>query len=57
MKPLIFDPLQTDPLDIARRDYLEFYEEKVLYMTGDPRKITTLKFIIKWLGYYDTHNS
>jgi transposase InsO family protein len=57
MKPFIFDPLQTDPLDIARRDYLEFFIEKVLDMTGDPNKVTTLKFLIKWLGYDDTHNS
>jgi hypothetical protein len=57
MKPFIFDPLQTDPLDIARRDYLEFFDEKVLDMMGDPRKVTTLKFLVKWLGYDDTQNS
>jgi transposase InsO family protein len=57
MKPFVFNPLQTDPLDIARRDYLEFFVEKVLDMTGDPKKVTTLKVLIKWLGYDDTFNS
>jgi hypothetical protein len=57
MKQFIFDPLQINPLDIARRDYLEFFVEKVLDMTGDPKKVKTLKFLIKWLGYDDTHNT
>ena len=57
MKPFVFDPLHTDPIDIARRDYLEFFVEKVLDMAGDPKKVTTLKFLIKWLGYDDTHNT
>jgi hypothetical protein len=57
MKPFVFDPLHTDPMDIARRDYLEFFVEKVLDMAGDPKKVTTLKFLIKWLGYDDTHNT
>ena len=26
-------------------------------MTGDPKRVTTLKFLIKWLGYDDTHNT
>jgi transposase InsO family protein len=57
MKQFVFDPLHTDPIDIARRDYLEFFVEKVLDMTGDLKKVTTLKFLIKWLGYDDTYNT
>jgi hypothetical protein len=57
MKPFVFDPLHTDPLDIARRGYLEFFVEKVLDMTGDPKKVTTIQFLIKWLEYDDTHNT
>jgi hypothetical protein len=57
MKQFIFNPIQTDPLDIARRDYLEFFVEKVLDMRGDPKRVTTLTFHIKWLGYDDTHNT
>jgi hypothetical protein len=43
MKPFRFDPLKTDPIDIARRDYLEFFVEKVLSMTGDKTKVKTLQ--------------
>jgi transposase InsO family protein len=57
MKQFIFNPLQTDPLDIARRDYLEFFVEKVLDMRGDPKRVQSLTFHIKWLGYDDTHNT
>jgi hypothetical protein len=57
MKPFVFNPLQTDPLDIARRDYLEFFVEKVLDMRGDPKRVSSLTFLTKWLGYDDTHNT
>jgi hypothetical protein len=43
--------------DIARRDCLEICVEKVHDMTGDPKKVTTIQFLIKWLGYNDTHNT
>jgi hypothetical protein len=42
---------------IARSNYLEFFVEKVFNMAGDPKKVKTLKFLIKWLEYDDTHNS
>ena len=35
LKPFVFDPMTTDPTDIARRDYLEFFIEDVLDMKGD----------------------
>ena len=57
MKPFLFNPLRTDPLDVARKDYLEFFIEKVLGIKGDIKKLKTLEFQIKWLGYDDTHNS
>ena len=38
MKQFNFNPLTTDPLDIARKDYLEFFVEKVLGMTGEHQK-------------------
>jgi hypothetical protein len=44
-------------LDIARRDYLEFFVEKILDMTGDVTKVSTLSFLVKWLGYDDTYNT
>jgi hypothetical protein len=57
LKPFRFDPLQIDLLDIARRDYLEFFVEKILDMTGDVTKVSTLSFLVKWLGYDDTYNT
>jgi hypothetical protein len=56
LKPFVFDPLNTDPLDIARRDSLEFFIEKILAMSGDVKKVSTLDFHVKWLGYDDTFN-
>jgi hypothetical protein len=57
MKPFVFDPLRTDPQDIARRDYLEFFVEKILDMTGDKKKVSTLQFHVKWLGFNEILNS
>jgi hypothetical protein len=57
MKPFIFDPLKTDPQDIARRDYLEFFVEKILDIMGDTKRVSSLQFHIKWLGFNETHNS
>jgi hypothetical protein len=57
MKPFVFDPLRTDPQVIARRDYLEFFVEKILDMMGDEKKVSTLQFHVKWSGFNATHNS
>ena len=57
MKQFLYDPLQTDPLDIVRRDYLEFFVEEILDMKGDIKKVTSLQFLVKWLGFDDTSNS
>jgi transposase InsO family protein len=57
MKPFRYDALKTDPLDIARKDYLEFFIEKILEMEGDKKKVSTFSFLVKWLGYDETYNS
>jgi len=57
VKQFHFDPLTTDPLDIARRDYLEFIVESILDMTGDIKRKASLKFLVKWLGYDNSYNS
>ncbi len=56
MKPFIFDPLLINPQDIARKDYLEFFVEKILNISGNINRNTTLEFLVKWTGYDDTHN-
>ena len=35
MKPFRFDPTQTDPQDVARHDYLEFFVEQILEHRGN----------------------
>jgi transposase InsO family protein len=57
MKPFRFDPLVTNPIDIARKDYLEFFIEEILNMRGEGKKVSTFSFLVKWLGYDDTYNS
>jgi hypothetical protein len=44
MKQFKFDPLRTDPKDIARKDYLEFFTETILAHRGHPKKLSTLQF-------------
>jgi hypothetical protein len=56
MKPFIFDPLNVNPTNKARRDYLDFFIEKSSEMAGDVKKVSTLDFKVKWLGYDDTCN-
>jgi hypothetical protein len=53
LKPFVFDPLNVDLLDIARRDYLEFFIEKILAMSGDVKKVSALDFHVK---FHDTFN-
>jgi hypothetical protein len=58
IKPFHFDPLNTNPVDVARKDYLEFFIKAILKHTSTKRsKKSQLKFYIKWLGYDDEHNS
>jgi Chromo (CHRromatin Organisation MOdifier) domain len=57
MKQFKFDPLRTDPIDVARKDYLEFFIVTILAHCGDPKKLPTLEFKVKWLGYNESHNS
>ena len=57
LKQFKYDPEKTDPTDIARRDNSEFYVEKVLSYQGDIRKVTSLTFLVKWLGYDNADNT
>jgi Chromo (CHRromatin Organisation MOdifier) domain len=57
MKPFIFDPSTTNPIDIARRDHLEFFVDKVFGHRGDAKSKRDLEFHIKWLGYDESHDS
>ena len=57
LKAFHFNPLKTDPVDVARKDYLEFFIESIIQLEGSFDKLATLRFKIKWLGYDETHNT
>jgi transposase InsO family protein len=57
IKEFKYNPLKTDPLDVARRDYLEFFVEEILDMTGDIKRVKSVKFLVKWLGFDSESNS
>ena len=57
MKPFLFNPHLTTPTDVARRDYLEFFVEKILQHQGNIKRMSTLQFLVKWSTYDDSHNS
>jgi hypothetical protein len=51
MKPFLFDPFRTNPTDGSREDHLEFFIETILQHIGDIKRLSTLQFKVKWLGY------
>lgn len=57
LKEFIFDPRQTDPKDIARRDYLEFFVESILAHRGPIHRKSELQFKVKWLNYPNDYNT
>jgi hypothetical protein len=57
IKKFLFDPMRTNPSDVSRKDYLEFFIESILQHRGDPKRLSTIEFKIKWLGYDETYNS
>ena len=57
MKQFLFDPSIIDPVDVARRDYMEFFIKKILEHRGDISRKKDLEFLVSWLGYDDSNNS
>jgi Chromo (CHRromatin Organisation MOdifier) domain len=57
LKEFIFNPNRVSPLDVARKDYLEFFIEEILHHTGNTNRLSTFNFKVKWQGYDDTYNS
>ena len=37
MKPFLFDPALTDPLDVSRRDYLKYFVESIIGHRGNSK--------------------
>ena len=57
LTPFEFDPVVTDPKEVAIQDAEEFYVESVLDHRGDKTKKTTMQFLVKWKGFPDSENS
>ena len=57
LRPFVFNPAVSRPMDTARRDYMEFFIETVKEHKGDIKKVSSLTFLVKWLNYDDSYNS
>ena len=49
--------VRNDTNHIARRDYLEFFVEEILEYRGNPKRLTTMEFLVKWTAYDASYNS
>ena len=57
LKIFLFDSGKIEPMDSARRDYMEFYIEAITAHKGNTKKVSTLTFLVKWLNYSEEYNS
>ena len=56
MKQFLYDPLLVDPVDVARRDRMEFFFESISdHQGGLPR--STIEFFVKWKDYPESENT
>ena len=57
LKEFRFDPLKGEPAETAARDHMEYFVEKILEHAGNPKKPTSMSFLVKWLNWDETHNT
>ena len=57
VKPFVFDAALTDPLNVTRRDNMEYFIDKILQHRGNLKKKTEIGFLVSWLGYAQRHDS
>ena len=57
MKPFVFDSALVDPLDVARRDQMEFFIEKISDHRGKLSHRKSLQFFVSWMGYDQSYDS
>ena len=53
LKQFVFNPKHTDPADVARRDYMEFFIDSIIQHQGNSRRKTQMRFLIKWTDFDD----
>ena len=56
MRPFLFDPAITNPLDVARRDHMEYFVEDILEHRGKHQR-THIEILVKWLNYPSDKNT
>ena len=57
MQPFIYEPMDTDPADVAIRDQQEFVVEQIVQHRGSQRIRSTMEFLVKWRGFGSEHDS
>ena len=57
LRPFSYDKTRTNPADLAYQELQVFVVEAVLQHDGDPRHKTEMKFLVKWQGFDESHNS
>jgi hypothetical protein len=48
LRPFYFDPLKTNPADIANREYESWEIESIINHQGNPKRLRTLDFLVRW---------
>ena len=56
IKQFEYDPLTTNPRDIANRDYQVWDVERILEHHGNIKRVSELDFLVKWSGLDDERN-
>ena len=56
LKEFEHDPARHNPLEIAAKDYEEDEVEKIIRHTGDPKRKSSMDFLVRWLGYDDSED-
>jgi len=57
LRPFTFDPVYTNPVDIAQQNEQEFLVERILDHRGDRHLRATMEFLVQWTGYGEDSNS
>ena len=57
MKPFVFGSAVLDPMNVARRDYMEYFVDKILRHRGNPKKSSSMEFEVSWLNYPPDSNT
>ena len=57
MKPFVFDSAITNPVDVARRDRMEFFVESIIGHRGNLSRTKEVEFLVHWLNYDNSNDS